>query len=385
MPAIASAIPRRSSTDPMAVNAAAATSNSACAKPSGWDHCRPVELVYAAASSAALCPVSERVARRPPDLRGQVRAQRAELLDGRREQQRLADRRDPRVVALLRGLPPERGEVRRVQHPEQDLGVGVPERGDVPGEVLAAGQVGAGVDEPVAAAGEARREPGGGVPPGQAVGVDGPERPGDAVGRDLVPHVRVDRLHVLQSPGEQVRPLERGARLRAAPEEPRLPGRDRGDAGHPARLALVADRVGGVRRRRDEHQVDAVVQDEVGGDVGGPAGIGLAVALEDLDLARAARDPDRVLGEELAERGDDVLVGLAERCQRPALRAHVPDPDHVPAGGAGRATPRRRGRARESGPTGDRGGSGRAEEAAAVQPHRPARSVTHGILALTRW
>jgi hypothetical protein len=116
--------------------------------------------------------------------------------------------------------------------------------------------------------------------------------------------------------------------------------------------------------------VDAVVEDQVRGDVGGPVGVRLAVALEDLHRIGAGAHLDRVLREELLEGGDDVLVGLAERRQRPGLGAHVPDPDRVAAPAGGRVATRQCGRARRRGAGGDRDGTRGADgpqEAAAVE------------------
>src|SRR6185436_3401514 len=105
----------------------------------------------------------------PPHLGAEVLADRAERLDRRREQQRLADRRDLRGVALLLGLLPERREVGRDRHAEQDLGVLRLEPGDLRGEVLGAVRVVPRVGDRVTALADDGREPGGRVAPGVAV------------------------------------------------------------------------------------------------------------------------------------------------------------------------------------------------------------------------
>src|SRR5262249_19707430 len=70
----------------------------------------------------------ERMARRPPDFGGEAVAARAERLDHRREQQRLADGDYLRAEALLRRLRPETGDVGRDTGAAHDSGVDRRER-----------------------------------------------------------------------------------------------------------------------------------------------------------------------------------------------------------------------------------------------------------------
>ena len=87
-----------------------------------------------------------------------------------------------------------------------------------------------------------------------------------------------------------------------------------------------ADRIGGLRRRGDQHQVDLVVDDQLLGDLGGAVRIGLAVLDDDLDRARGVADLEAALGR-LAELAEDEVVGLGEGGERPGLRADVAELD----------------------------------------------------------
>jgi hypothetical protein len=84
----------------------------------------------------------------------------AQRLDAGREQQRLGHGREAGLVALLHRLPPERREVRRDRHAEQQLGLLLLELRDLRAEVLGAVRVVAGVDDRVPARLDERREAG---------------------------------------------------------------------------------------------------------------------------------------------------------------------------------------------------------------------------------
>ena len=95
----------------------------------------------------------------------------AERLDHRREQQRLADGDDLRLEALLRGLAPEGGEIRRDHVAGDDLAAGCLEGADLSGEIVVQRLIAARIDQLVAGRGERRRQAALGVAPGVAVGV----------------------------------------------------------------------------------------------------------------------------------------------------------------------------------------------------------------------
>ena len=76
-----------------------------------------------------------------------------------------------------------------------------------------------------------------------------------------------------------------------------------------------------------------VLEDQVGGDVRGPLGVGLAVPHDDLDVAMLARDGDSSDGVEvLLDLADHEVVGFPERRERTGLGGHVPDLDRATSG-----------------------------------------------------
>jgi len=98
-----------------------------------------------------------------------------------------------------------------------------------------------------------------------------------------------------------------------------LPWRHGGDAGHFLDLALGRDRVRGLRRRGDQHQIDLVLDDQILCDFGGAVRIGLTVLHDDLDRHGGIADLDASLRRFL-EIGDDEIVGLGKGCERPGER-----------------------------------------------------------------
>ena len=157
------------------------------------------------------------------------------------------------------------------------------------------------------------------VAPGIAVSVVGEEATDLLVGGYRLPAGEEVADHVFEAPEEVIRPLEALARVPVATEEPRLPGHDRGDAGHFVELAGVADRVRRLRRRGHQHQVDFLLEDEIVCDFAGPVRAGLAVLLQHLDLGLL------VGREQLVHLLDDEPVRLAERRQRAGLRRDEAD------------------------------------------------------------
>ena len=91
---------------------------------------------------------------------------------------------------------------------------------------------------------------------------------------------------------EVIGPFERRglAGLGAAAEVPGLPRHDGRHAGNARRLARVSDRIDRLGRRYDQHHVDLVGIDEGLGELAGPGGIGLRVAIENVDRVGFAPD-----------------------------------------------------------------------------------------------
>src|SRR4029453_1190058 len=272
----------------------------------------------------------ERMLRRPPYLSGHAGAERAQRLHRAREEQGLAHAGDLGLEALLGGLLPERRPVRGDRHAGDDLDLGVLEGRDLRGEIVAQVRVAAGIDQRVAGLGQHGWEAALLVPPRVAVAVVGPERADDPVGGDRAPHVEEDADDVFQPPEEVIGRLEAGVGLAPAREEPRLPRADARDARRAVDLALVRDRIGRLRRARDQHEVDLVRKDQPGGHLGRPVRIRLAVAHDDLDGKPLPLD--RQAGGRLADAPDHKRVTLAESGQRPRLRAHVADLERAPLG-----------------------------------------------------
>ena len=114
-------------------------------------------------------------------------------------------------------------------------------------------------------------------------------------------------------------PCGRTAGIGLPADEPGLPRRHRRDARHLLDLALRRDRVGGLRRRGDEHQVDLVVDDQFLRDFRCAVRVGLAVLDHHLDIEGAAGRLDDAF-DRLHEPLDDEIVRGGERGKWPALR-----------------------------------------------------------------
>jgi hypothetical protein len=194
------------------------------------------------------------------------------------------------------------------------------------GEVFRERVEAAGIDRLVAALGEHRRHAVTGVAERVAVGIVRPQATDDFVGRKLVVHVDESRDQRLGAPEEMIGPLEALGRIAFAAEEIRLPRRVGGDARHLVDLAGVGDRVHGVRRMCDHHQVDLAGVDQFVRHFGGAVGIGLAVLDDDLDRVGLVADLDAV-GDRLLELAQHEAVRLGEDRERTGRRRHQSDLD----------------------------------------------------------
>jgi hypothetical protein len=103
---------------------------------------------------------------------------------------------------------------------------------------------------------------------------------------------------------------------------------DRRDAGHFIEFTCVRHRIGSLRRRRHEHQVDIVLEDEVIRDLAGTIRRGLAVLEDDFDGHRlAAMEIARL--ELLLKAGNDPFIGFTKCRKRTGLRRHIADTDFL--------------------------------------------------------
>ena len=109
-------------------------------------------------------------------------------------------------VPLLRGLPPEGGEVGRDGERVEDLAILLDELLDLRRVVVGAVLIRPGVDDGVARALQERPE---GSPDRVAVGVVGPHHADLLVGRDLRPQMGVGEEELLHAKAVVERPLER--------------------------------------------------------------------------------------------------------------------------------------------------------------------------------
>ena len=185
------------------------------------------------------------------------------------------------------------------------------ERADLRAEIGRERHEAARVDEFIALGREHRREAEFGITPGVAVAVVGEKAADVFVRRHRRPHRGVDGDDVFETPKEVIRPIETLGRITFAREEPRLPRRDSRDARHAVELALIRHRIRRFRRRRHEHQVDFVFQDQVRGDFTGAIRAGLTVLDDDLHRMCLAADGQTAV-EVLLHRGDDERIGFAE-------------------------------------------------------------------------
>ena len=249
------------------------------------------------------------------------------------------------------------------------------EGGDLGGEIVGQILVAAGVGQLVAEFVEDRREADLCVAPGIAVAVVGEEPADLLVGVELAPQVGEDGDDVLEAPEEVVGVVERlpGGRAAAgvglAADEIGLPRRHRRDAGHLLDLALGGDRVGGLGRRGDQHQVDLVVDDQLLGDRRGAVRVGLAVLDRHLDRIGLAADFQAVL-DRRQEALDDEIVGFGEGGERSGARADIAELDRLRGMDGGR----------EQGAAGKRRSESRGplQEAPPARPHSQETSW-HGL------
>ena len=171
---------------------------------------------------------------------------------------------------------------------------------------------------------------------GDAVLIVGEHEAHLLVRRQRQPHVGEQIGDHAEAPEEVVGPLEALLGVAFAAEEEVFPRIVGGDAGNAGELALIGDRNDGVAGRGGDHDVDLVAVDELRRDFRGAVRVRLAVAVDDLDRMRFAGDGD-ALRQCLLDLGEHPLVGLAERGDRPGLRADHADLDRA-AGGARRET-----------------------------------------------
>ena len=212
----------------------------------------------------------------------------------RRKKASLRDLTDLHVlrVPLLRGLVPERGEVRRDGEGIEDLAVLANEPLDLDRVVVGPVLVRTGIDDLVTGVLEQRSER---SSDRVSVSVVRPHDGDLFVGRHLRPEVRVREKELLDAEAVVERRLVRRglAGLGAAAEIPRLPGHHRGDAGNARRFARVGNRVHGLRCGGREHEVDLLSLDQLVGDLRSHRGRRLPVAVDDLDqvVGTADRQP----------------------------------------------------------------------------------------------
>ncbi len=264
----------------------------------------------------------ERMVGAPPHFRREVVPSVAERLDRDWKEQRLADAGGLRAESLLSRLGPERGEVRWDDDARDDLSATVAERCDLRAEIVGEVLIAPGIEQLVPLLLQRRRKAPLRVTPCIAVAVIGEERSHDLVGLELAPHAHEDGNHVLEAPEEMVGPVEPLLGLAASGEEPRLPRRDRRDARRLVELALIGDRIGRLRGRSDQHQVDLAREDEVGRDLGSAVRVGLAVLDQDLDRERARPGLDAVL-KRLLHLAEHEGVGFGKGRERSRLRADI--------------------------------------------------------------
>ena len=229
--------------------------------------------------------------RRPPHFCGEAFAQFSQRLDRAGEEQRLAQGHDLGPQALLPRLGEEGPGVGRNDDAGDDVDALLLEGADLRGKVVVHVLEATRVDEPEPFLRERSREAAPLVAPGVAVAVVGEEASHGLLRLHGLPSGDEVRDHVLEAPEEVVRPVEPLLRIAVAPEEPGLPGHHRRDAGHLVQLACVADRIGRLRRGRDEDQVHLVLQDQIARHLARAVGTGLAVLVHDLN--RRARGQKR--------------------------------------------------------------------------------------------
>src|SRR5882672_8258611 len=259
--------------------------------------------------------------RRPPYFGRQAVAEITKRFNGGGEQQRLAQRHHLRPEALLPGLRQEGLRVRRDHYAGDDLDALLLEGGDLRREIVVHVLEAARIEQRETFLRQRSRESPFLVAPGVAVTVVREQAADFLVGRHRLPAREEIGNHVLESPEEVIGPVEPRGRIAFAAEEPRLPRRHGGNAGDFVQLAGIRYRIGGLRRRRHQHQVDLVFQYEVVRDFAGTVRAGLAVLLDDLHRDLFAAEIDAA-GEQLVHLLDDEFVRLPEWRERAGLRRH---------------------------------------------------------------
>ena len=262
---------------------------------------------------------------RPPDLRRQVVARLTQRFHRLREQDRLCDGHRLGRETLLGCLIAEGGEVGRNHHAGDDIDIGLFEGVDLRREVIRQVLVPARIHSLVAGGGKARRHADIRITPGIAIGIVGEQSPDLLVGVELIPHVGEHGDDVFKAPEIMIGEIKRlpaagVARVSLLADEPWLPGRFGGNCRHAFAFADGGNRVGGFRRRGDQHQIDAVVDDQFLRHIGGAVGVGLAVLDDDFDI-------HPLFGGIFVEHGDGEGIGFGKTCKRTGLRTDIADAD----------------------------------------------------------
>ena len=94
---------------------------------------------------------------------------------------------------------------------------------------------------------------------------------------------------------------------------------------------MSRNRIGGLGRRADQHEIDLVLNDQVLGDFGGAVRIGLAVTYDDFDGMGLAADFEAVL-QSAVDTAEYIGIGVREAGQRSRLRADIADLDRARRG-----------------------------------------------------
>jgi hypothetical protein len=168
------------------------------------------------------------------------------------------------------------------------------------------------------------------IRPRVAVAVVREQSPNRLVRRHLIPHVGENRDDIFEPPeevigvGEWLPGRRPATRVGLTADEVGLPRRQGRDARYLLDLALGRNRVGCLRRRRHEHEIDFVGYDQLLGNFRRAVRVGLAILDRDLDRQSGATDFDAAL-HCIEEIGNDEIISFAECRERPGLRADIAD------------------------------------------------------------
>src|SRR3954467_7969289 len=110
-------------------------------------------------------------------------------------------------------------------------------------------------------------------------------------------------------------PVEPLGGITAASEEVRLPGAIGGDARNFVDLGLIGYRIGRIRGRGGDQEIDLLAKNEFGSDLGCAARVRLTVLADDLHRIGLAAAADAAC-HDLAHLIDNESVGFTEACER---------------------------------------------------------------------